>query len=269
MSSPLNLSKSEINTLYPICGLTIYEHALVLRRYSNEESPKPSHVHLRGKTERLSARSRTNFVLKVMLSNVRYLSLLTLSYGQNFPTNGRQVKSDLNAFFTSFKREFGPVKYFWFLEFQRRGAPHFHIGLNIGPPKDEDRRVMADIWARIAEKYNWLYCSWPAARKKHKLMDGIFSRDAVRAVHSYPDAWEEIREKDGAIRYLVSYATKPYQKTVPPEYSDVGRFWGMSRVDKPQEGVVLGGSEQDVKELLKELGRDFDGWELLPKIIFY
>lgn len=268
MSSHLNLTREQINTLYPICGMTVYSRALVLKRFSRDPKKPLSHVHLRGQVSHLSSRSRTNFVLTVMRSPDKYNSLLTLSYGQNYPRDGKTVKNDLKAFLTAMRREFGPLRYFWFLEFQERGAPHFHVGLNIGPPMDEDRSIMADIWARIAEPYDFLYCPWKPGRKPKKLFYGISTRDAVRAVHEYHETWEEFREVDGAIRYIVSYATKPHQKTVPVGFQNVGRFWGVSRQRGLEEGLTVGGNEEQVREVLKELGRDFDGWELLPRVIF-
>lgn len=270
MGNKLNLTRSEINSLYPVSGVDVYSRALVLKRFSRQDQNFISHTHLRGKIERLSSRSRTNFVLTVMRSRISYVSLLTLSYGQNYPRDGKEVKKDLNAFLVKLRREFGPVKYFWFMEFQERGAPHFHMGLNIGPPQDEDRRIVADCWCRIAEKYDFLYSpvNWKKSGPK-KFSSGISTREAVRAVHEYHEQWQEIREFDGAIRYIIAYATKPHQKTVPPDYSNVGRFWYASKGSNPEVATEFYGTDKDVKELLRELGRNFDKWELLPRVIFF
>lgn len=128
---------------------------------------------------------------------------------------------------------------------------------------------MAEVWCRIAEPYTWLYspCKPGVARKK--LFDGIYTRDAVRAVHEYHSAWEAVRDEDGAVKYVVAYATKPYQKTVPENYSNVGRFWAVSRDKKPEEGVTMGATEAQVREVVAALGRDFSGWDMLPRVVFY
>jgi len=129
---------------------------------------------------------------------------------------------------------------------------------------------MADIWSRLAERYDFLYSPWPRSKGAGgKVSLGISTREAVRAVHSYPDAWEEVRSEGGAIRYVLSYVSKPYQKTVPLNYSNVGRFWGTSRFPNREEGIELHGTEEDVRELAADVGRDFTGWDLLPRVIFY
>lgn len=157
------------------------------------------------------------------------------------------MKKQLNRFLIALERLYPGIKYFWFIEFQLRGAPHFNIGLTLENPTNSDRLAVATMWAKIVAGEDF---------------------DKVVAVNSHPRQWENFRELDGALRYIVSYATKPHQKTVPLDYQDVGRFWGMPRVENPEQPKVAWGSEKDVREYLAAMGRDFDNWELLPKIIF-
>lgn len=248
MAKKLNLSAQEISSLYPISGVNIYKRALVLVRHSNQDWVGGMSRVTRGTVVRLSARSRTNFVLRVMTSRIEFQSLLILSYGRDYPKTGKKVKADLNRFLMALKRRYGGVKYFWFLEFQRRGAPHFNLGLTVSSPTREDRVAVAKQWARAI---------------------GASDFDNVVAVNSHPKQWENFREEGSALRYIIKYATKPHQKLVPKDYQDVGRFWGMSRVQDREEPLVLWGNEADVRELCSELGRDFDGWELLPRVVFF
>jgi hypothetical protein len=87
--------------------------------------------------------------------------------------------------------------------------------------------------------------------------------------HRRKVVWEGIRKEDGALRYALKYAAKTKQKIVPKNYRDVGRFWATSRDVKPKGGVEVPLNEREVRELLNSIGRDFNKWEVLPKIIFH
>lgn len=247
MSKKLSLSRQEINSLYPISGAQVYKKAIVVKRSSTGRRFTPPSSS-RGVVTYLSSRSRSNFVLTVSTSGVLFKSLLILSYGASVPAEGGKVKEDLNRFLMSLKRRYEGIKYFWFLEFQRRGAPHFNLGLTVAGPTKNDRVFVAEKWAKAI---------------------GASDFDNVVSVNSHPQQWEDFRSEDAALRYIIQYATKPHQKIVPKEYQNVGRFWGMSRVAGREQPQELWGNESDVKELCAELGRDFDRWELMPRIVFY
>jgi hypothetical protein len=91
------------------------------------------------------------------------------------------------------------IESFWFLEFQKRGAPHFHgiISKEVG---DEELRK------------EWF-----------KIVNSNDAKHLIHGAHISP-----IRSTDGYAHYLTSYLTKEEQKIVPPEFQDVGRFWGYS-----------------------------------------
>src|SRR5262249_54003424 len=55
--------------------------------------------------------------------------MITLTYQQEFPCDGRQVHRDLETFLDRLQRRFGELSLIWKLEFQRRGAPHWMIFL--------------------------------------------------------------------------------------------------------------------------------------------
>lgn len=163
------------------------------------------------------------------------------------------------------------LDYFWFLEFQSRGAPHFHLGLSIPAPQRTDgtRQELASWWAIIAEQGDWPYsCVKP---RKGKLIqgEGSFTRESVFRQHRRLKVWEDVHHSDGAWRYVITYVSKPYQKEVPENYRNVGRFWGVS------SGIVLGDSmrlscsESDARQFISVLGRSMEHYDVLPKIIFH
>src|SRR5690606_31407134 len=67
------------------------------------------------------------------------LAWVHLTYPGEFCADGRTVKGHLSAFYRRWKRRFGPPRGAWKREFQRRGAPHFHLllswpeGVGLGP----------------------------------------------------------------------------------------------------------------------------------------
>jgi hypothetical protein len=143
-------------------------------------------------------------------SGIQFKSFLTLSYGKNFPRNGRIVARHQNAFHTHLRKRYPAVEYAWMKEFQERGAAHFHYLLNIAEA-DIDREWLARIWAKI-----------------------VGGGEKVRWQHARAETWEAFRKEDGAIRYVGKYLRKSQeedgknQKKVPSGWTHWGRWWGMS-----------------------------------------
>lgn len=182
---------------------------------------------------------------------------MTLTYGQKWPKDGGVVRKHRNAFLTWLRRSHSALEYVWFLEFQKRGAPHFHLLLSVVTPSDKEQQRAGEAWVKIASKAH------PET-----------SANMLR-VHQFVGVekdrfWSNIRERDGAIRYMRKYAGKGGQKRVPAQYSNVGRFWGASRGVSVPAGSLLSvnASEPEVRELLCALGReDVATWDVLPKLI--
>ena len=123
---------------------------------------------------------------------------ITLTYPQTFPCDGKETKAHLNVFLQYLRRK--KIKYTWVLEFQSRGAPHYHIIASDFIPKDE----LADRWYNIVG----------SGDEKHlKAGTGI----------------DRIKSKGQLYGYLSNYIKKIEQKTPPEGFENVGRFWGTSR----------------------------------------
>jgi len=122
---------------------------------------------------------------------------VTLTYGATWPTDGRRVKNDWRAFTERMRRAgyFAKESIIWFLEFQTRGAPHFHFLATGWIPK----QFVADAWAAVS---------------------GGIAKACSRV--------EGLKHPEAAGAYAAKYAAKNEQKAVPPEYKDVGRFWGIA-----------------------------------------
>ena len=156
-------------------------------------------VGKRGVITEVSRQSRSR--LRERLDNVwvellPWRSLLRLSYPGVYPKDGRIVKRHLRMLGQRFKRMFPGFCGFWIIEFQRRGAPHFHLLTNVFV----DHRVLAGWWYEVVG----------SGDAKHL-------RAGVRA---------EKPRSDMRDYFLKLYLAKGDQKRVPADFTNPGRFWG-------------------------------------------
>lgn len=197
-----------------------------------------------------SQRSIDRMAFTIACSPVRFASMITLTYPHNFPTDGKRIKVDLNRMLQRIGRVFGAHSYFWFLEFQRRGAPHYHILSTLPAPDQEGRDKLA---------YSWVNQVGPDGEDYQKMLD----------VHRHKKAWEAIRKRRGGARYALWYASKKQQKTCPANFRDVGRFWGCSRDVKPQPiATDVSVTEDELRQWLADRGYKQKDWGWLPKFIW-
>ena len=123
--------------------------------------------------------------------------MLTLTYPSDFPMDGRLVKNHWRRFRQWLIRN-GAETGLWVLEFQKRGAPHFHVFMR----EPLDRHIVSDAWYRIVA----------SGDPKHL---------------SAGTRIEEFRNPPALGSYVMKYAAKMEQKDVPAGYESVGRFWGV------------------------------------------
>lgn len=133
-----------------------------------------------------------------------YRHMVTLTYPFCYESDGKRVKEHLRRFCQQWLRKckrdsLVNESMFWFLEFQSRGAPHFHIFTVHGL----DYKWVARTWYDICNTEDPRHLD--AGTRVEKLKRG----------------------RSGLISYASKYANKPEQKTVPDDYENVGRFWGV------------------------------------------
>ena len=163
--------------------------------------------------------------------------MITLTYPKEYPSDGKTVKTHLNSFLTQFRRDCAGFSYLWFLEFQKRGAPHFHILVDFPMPRKREavkaiRFRVASLWYRV-----------------------VGSGDAKHLAAG--TRTERIRSENGARNYCVKYAFKMQQKIVPKDYQNVGRLWGASRDVIPVCRGEVQCTEDDIRSVL-------EGWRYEP-----
>lgn len=208
----------------------------------------------RGTIGSLSDQARYRFLHVCKNCDVDFASMLTLTYPAEFPSDGKTVKrKHLRVFLQWLLRRFPLDRGVWFLEFQRRGAPHFHLLLSVvlsdhGPivERRRTRRKGKEMYSKAYRTCDRI--EKEAARKWYELVNSGDEKHLRAGV-----AWEVIEESDGALRYAACHASKPHQKKVPEEYSNVGKFWGyIGRVRVEEMGRV----RLDTKEIFERFGVD-------------
>jgi len=212
-----------------------------------------------------SRKSRQRLAVLICSCGVDFKAMLTVTFnGENYPLDGRQVRDDFKAILKWLRRRFPDgFSYVWYDEFQDRGAPHIHILLTV-PVSDCDLSAWADYWTKYQTKK---YDLSPQGSRNVYLMNswrGGFVNGEWR-----PPVWENEREAGGLKRYAVTYATKEYQKVIPPEYRNQGRFWGCSRDVTARAIKTIGGlTEIEIRGLIRAYRPDVAEFEVLPKYVF-
>lgn len=180
--------------------------------------------HEGGEITEFSERSLYRLLHVVKNCDVDFFSMITLTYPAEFPTNGWEVKRNFNAFRKRLLRRFPGIRGVWFLEFQKRVAPNFHILVLLRMNEHGVIFERSRIWCKEGPKSyktvvaleemisDWWFMIVGSKNEKH-LAAGC--------------SWEVIENSDGALRYAAAHASKPYQKIVPKEFVEVGRFWGV------------------------------------------
>lgn len=214
----------------------------------NSEVPQGG---LRGRISELSHESRQRMAFVVANSPVEWAGMLTLTYQWDIrPCSGKETKAHLNAYLTSLKRRYPGIKLFWFLEFTRRGAVHYHI-LTSNVPVQVARDSRGRCWCPTASRNEGkIWAGLWGRHSRFSFFQGFEKRNAcMKAMEAVSARWEPIREIDGGARYARAYASKPHQKQVPSAFQDVGRWWGHSRGVAPVhlETMVVSEGEYEVQ----------------------
>jgi len=208
-----------------VTGYELYRSDVkIIRRGVSTRTDPPE----RGIVTTFTRRSRQRLAFVANNTDVRFTSMLTLTYPSVYPGSGKRVKAHLNAFLTRLRQRIGKMSYLWFLEFQKRGAPHVHVLLTGFPANFDNRQWVSRAWYDICQSGD-----------PNHLLAGT--------------RLERIRKQDGARRYAVKYASKMRQKAVPEGFRDVGRFWGHSRDVKPTPRAMIPCTHDDIVGSLLEI----------------
>lgn len=257
----MRLDPQVFNRVYPIVKMVVYPRGNVeiVRRCELQSDVSRGE---RDKIKIFSAASRTRLALVAKETPVKFETMITLTYGAQFPHSGLKVKEDLSIFLAYMSQSFGRFEYLWFFEFQKRGAPHVHIFTTLREPDQDKRRIMACIWVDFVQDL----IDTPYSRIRDRRL--MYLREAAIWFHTRKRQWERIRHPEGAARYATKYALKMEQKKPPEWFGDVGRFWGNSRAVGEIKGKEFDMTEKTLRDVLKIHCKRMSDIEILPRILF-
>ena len=170
------------------------------------------------------------------------LSFATLTYPGDWRAaacDGPTAHRQLRALRARVEREFGQVRACWKLEFQRRGAPHWHLVVG-GPDPLALRAFLRPAWY------------------------GVVGSGDVRHLAAGVEC-DAVRSSEVVARYCAGYLgarRKTYQEQVPPDWR-AGRWWGWWRWRPPvPDDVPLSRREYwGIRRLLRRMtGSRRVGW---------
>ena len=149
---------------------------------------------------------------------------IDLTYPKDFPVDGKTVKKHYSKFRKRLRRL--GINSLWVLEFQKRGAPHFHLMVD----GEIDKELVSKMWFEIVG----------SGDEKH-----LKAGTKVQA----------IKDEGRVIRYISSYMKKLTQKIVPEEFKNVGRFGGYSFSLLEVTEKIIQGSYNDLSRGIRILRR--------------
>lgn len=189
--------------------LHVYKEDVIVKRpWLQGVSTTPEKT--RGKIFQFSDASRSRLLFTARNSGHYIVSQFLCTFHSFWPLDGKELKKILDRFLKRLRRRFPSLHYLWILEFQKRGAPHFHVFTDI-PVTRENHVIIAQAWLQVS---------------------GQSEDDMSRRFHMHKENFFDWDLSSGA--YLVKqYIGKVEQKDVPSNYHDVGRFWGASSNMKP------------------------------------
>ena len=271
----MNLTPAEIERMFFLDRIEIFKNGIRVHRKSRFQMPPPQ-KRKGDKIYTMSKQSRMRLAHIVANCSTSFCSMLTLTYGDyTFPTDGRELKRQLNIFLNRVRARFG-CQYLWFVEFTKRDHPHVHMLLSI-VPNQFDRIWFGENWSEISVYDAYHRAVRQAHKEGYNLQEYFVGMDVLNECaksfrfHKNPKNWQKMRTFDGATRYALKYAYKAEQKKVPSNFQDIGRFWGTSTgvAVEPVAELLIGEtmSEEQANAVLKNL--PFHKFELVPKYIFH
>lgn len=258
MSKTGPLTKIDLlKMIAPITQITAYGNGCFVT-HRKMIAPLQGKLPTRSNIKMLSRRSLIRLIFLMQCTPVKFRSMLTLTYPYYFPRDGEVVKSDLAAVTQKIRRL--EYEYLWFLEFQKRGAPHVHILLTPDSISPHLRVDFGLYWTQRIATSKWFLTVCPVDSYDTEVLK-------MAKFNVNPKIIELIKHPEGARNYVSKYASKERQKKVPPEYENVGRFWGCSRSVMPG-GTTLDVTEEELEDWLKEKGHPAGRYDLIPKYLW-
>jgi len=162
----------------------------------------------RGDIEGFSAESRKRMIEFMHTLTFTGMTFITLTYPAEYPHDYKVYKSHLKRWHQSFERRYGKVRAVWRLEYQKRGAPHYHI-MYLDPPFLPIDELSA-VWYKIV-----------GSKDENHLRAGV----DLKPVTEWGDS--------GLVaHYIGKYAAKQSEEVSEDDAGKTGRHWGYWNIEK-------------------------------------
>lgn len=187
----------------------------------------------RGEVSVFSSGSR--FRLFRLLHTLKFetMGFWTLTYPDKYPTDPKIYKAHLKEFRRRYELQYGKTPIVWRLEFQKRGAPHYHL-LALDPPF-VPALELSNLWASVVH-------SCDEAHKKIGVDIKLITKG---------------REARLIATYIAKYVAKIDNSKLSEQKNKVGRWWGKWNIEeeKPQEFIVI---DYEAAEFVKKMTESDD-----------
>lgn len=187
------------------CTLSIYPDMI---RIKSPSFTRDREVGRRREIKEFSRASRKRLFEMMHQLIFERLSFVTLTYPATWPGDGKEIKKHLRRFRARIERKFGKLRVLWRMEYQKRGAPHFHLLLMDAP-------FICKLWLSKV----WYQC--------------VGSKDPKH--FRYGTRIEAVAKKgeNGKIAaYVGKYVGKVSEESEGKKHGWSGRYWGRWNVEK-------------------------------------
>jgi len=161
----------------------------------------------RGKITVFSAKSRRRLIRYLFSLEKSPVVMVTLTYPKEWNPDYEVWKRDLDVFLKRVARKFPKYWFIWKLEFQKRGAPHFHLLGSFGEGVVVNKEVM-----------EWVSRAW------YEVVNSGYEKHLKAGTNI-----EVLDSKKKVIFYVCKYISKEdMPKDENKKSIKVGRWWGKS-----------------------------------------
>ena len=212
---------------------TVYSHCVVFKKRNRYASRFPPERKKRGAIKHFSKRARFRlfeFLAKID-NNLKIQPLfVSLTYHHGHQNSNLKTKNQLHNFLVQL-RNFDPdVQFIWRFEYQKRGAPHYHLIIFPGPTEHYQNETSYSITISKI----WHFVADPTSRKH------VEYGCKVVTIHSYREA----------CCYLSKYIAK---ENIELADHNEGKFYGNSRNLPIKIHKIVGHFDEESAVLIKKL----------------
>lgn len=195
---------------------------------STQFSEPPKGGGKRSEIEGFSRESRKRLIEELHKQKFDKMTFITLTYPEKYPRDWKAYKKNLQAFRVRLERKFGKVRIIWRLEYQKRGAPHYHLIL-FDPP-----------WVDKA----WVSKAW------YEVVKSGDERHLAAGTNVL--AFSAVEDFRVISAYVAKYAAKETRQVAKVDYGKTGRHWGKWNIKK-EDPICFKMDSREVQSIAVEL----------------